>query len=148
MTFTCSNAMSNHIRLSKKDIGQQTKHNSVRFVVVVAIHLGSCHRLDMGARIFLNSLQNLISAILLVRRYVRQLQDTCGDFVNLKDLLPEPLQDVHRGSPSLSKMFIEVGMHTYINRSECACICVSICIYTMFLKKEDIEFVTLNRCLL
>jgi len=37
---------------------------------------------------------------------------------------------------SLSEVFIKVGLRACIHRDECACVFVSICVCTVFLKKK------------
>jgi hypothetical protein len=50
------------------------------------------------------------------------------DFVNLNIKLTQSFEGVHRGKVCV-RMFIGVGAHT----------CMSICIYTVFLKKNSLK---------
>ena len=52
------------------------------------------------------------------RRRSRRQRSVCGDFINLEELP------------------IGVGLRAYIHRDECACVFVSVCVCTVFLKKK------------
>ena len=63
-------------------------------------------------------------------RRSRRQRSVCGDFVNLEDL---PAQFLRL---SFSEVLIGVGLRACIHRDECACVFVSVCVCTVFLKKK------------
>ena len=100
---------------------------SVRFHVVEPAQQGSSPRLGTDARIFLDLFQDLTGAIVTVVGNVAV--DIEAPVVTSSILRICQL--------SLSEVFIGVGLHAYIHRGECGCVCERLRLYCISQKKYN-----------